>query len=306
MTLSTAAKPPLSPGPVLWAGLALEAGIRAYVRLTGRRAPIAAHQWLAGPVGLPGRGGQSYYDDHAAAAQLRLVWNDPSAGLLPDFLALAGPDFDPLAIDPRVRAFYEHTAAYNLDAWSRWSWPFGALAWILIALVSRRVDQMNLPLSPLDTSAGMTSEVIKLETADGSPAAYRGWFRRLRESGRSIYAGFYTIAIPPRFGAPCVKVVFPLPYGSATVLLRPEAKRDGSLLLVSRGLRFGDPGFYRVLQQDETTLVARHVPAMHETIHVYIDTAGEMRTDHVFSFWSIPMLQLRYKITPKALVEPSA
>ena len=48
----------------------------------------------------------------------------------------------------------------------------------------------------------------------------------------------------PRATGPCVKTVFPLPNGNAIVILRPEAQADGSLVLLSDGHRFGDPGFY--------------------------------------------------------------
>jgi len=42
-----------------------------------------------------------------------------------------------------------------------------------------------------------------------------------------------------------VKVVFPMPAGNATVILRPSLERGGGLRLSSRGARFGDAGFYR-------------------------------------------------------------
>jgi hypothetical protein len=286
-------------GPALWIGLTLEALIHSYVCLTGRRCVPAEQIWLSGPVGKPGRGGIGYYEDYAEGAGLSIVADDPTAGLLPSFERLRGPSFDPAAVDPRVIAFYEHTASYSLEAWSHWSWPFGAFAWILIAFVSRRMDQMNLPLSPLDTSQGMTSEVLKLVGPDGQAVPLAGWFRRMRGSGRAIYAGFYTVATPPAGEGPCVKVVFPVPRGSATVLLRPEAQPDGSLKLISQGKRFGHPGFYRLVETGANKLAVRHIPAMHEVIHVYVNDSGEMRTDHLFSFFNVPMLRLHYKISER-------
>ena len=41
-----------------------------------------------------------------------------------------------------------------------------------------------------------------------------------------------------------MKVVFPLPNGSAVVIMRPESNPDGSFTVRSAGGRFGDPGFY--------------------------------------------------------------
>jgi hypothetical protein len=43
-------------------------------------------------------------------------------------------------------------------------------------------------------------------------------------------------------------VIFPLPNGRAIVIVRPEIHNDGSLTVVSDGRRFGDPGFYLVVQ----------------------------------------------------------
>jgi hypothetical protein len=283
-------------GPALWIGLALEFCIHRYVCLTGRLISASDTPWLYGPIGTANRVGIGYYEHYAENAGLKIVADDPLAGLLPQFDRLAGPSFDPTRIDPRVKAFYEHTARYSLEAWSNWSWPFGGFAWILIAFISRRMDQMNLPISPLDTSRGMTSEVLKLVGPDGQVDPLAGWFRRMRGSGRAIYAGFYTVATPPKGNGPCVKVIFPVPRGSATVLLRPEAQADGSLKLISEGRRFGWPGFYRVVQTGDNRFRVRHVPAMHEVIHVYVNDNGEMRTDHLFSFFSVPMLRLHYKI----------
>jgi hypothetical protein len=39
-------------------------------------------------------------------------------------------------------------------------------------------------------------------------------------------------------------VTFPLPNGSANVIMRPASASDGSFTARSSGTRFGDPGFY--------------------------------------------------------------
>ena len=51
-----------------------------------------------------------------------------------------------------------------------------------------------------------------------------------------------------------MKVVFLLPGGSATVLLRPENRPDGSLALVSDRDGFGGAGYYRVHRAEEGTV----------------------------------------------------
>jgi hypothetical protein len=101
---------------------------------------------------------------------------------------------------------------------------------------------------------------------------------------------------PPGFSGPCVKVVFPLPNGSATVVLRPEARPDGSLLLHSSGRELGDPGFYFVVRDGDAQAWVRYVPTMRETIHAYVED-GELRTDHVFQIWGLRYLRLHYRLS---------
>ena len=280
-------------------GHGIERGIRSWVTILGKRVPLDGPDWLSGPVGTPGRIGPDFYEGYQHEAGLTAAVNAPGTGLLADFGALAGPTFDPARVHPRVREFYERTVEFKLEAWSQWSplaYPF---ACVLMETVSRRIDQLNLPVQPLDTSRGMTSDVIQLIDPQTYAPRHALWLRRIAATGDVIYAGFYGITTPPLASGPCVKVVFPLPHGSATVILWPEAREDGSLVLHSNGKGFGDAGFYRVLQTGETERRVRCIRAMKETIHVYVDVEGTLRTDHTFRFFRYPMLRLHYKITPK-------
>ena len=92
--------------------------------------------------------------------------------------------------------------------------------------------------------------------------------------------------------------------GNTTVVLEPIARFDGSLELSSSGRRFGDPGYYRVLQVDRATKKIRLIRALKESIHVYVDDQGALRTDHIFRFWNLEMLRLHYKISPAANFAP--
>ncbi len=215
-----------------------------------------------------------------------------------DFNSLKGLSFDPQMVRDEVREFYERTSDFTLDAWASWSRTFRPLARILVGLVSRRVDQLNLPVSPLDTAAGMRSDVIPLVDANGDMQA-AGWLRRLAADGTVVYAGVYQDMQPPGHDSPCVKTVFPLPRGNVIAVLRPEAGADGSLRLASKGRRFGDPGMYRSLVSGDGTRRIRYIRAMHECIHVYVDDAGTLRTDHDFRFFRHVMLRIHYRITPK-------
>ena len=291
-------------------GDALQFGIQQGVRWTGRTLRPADAPWLIGPTGPIGasRIGAGVYE--ACAAELGLeVLAGPDArqeaerrgraapGLLPDFGALRGPGFDPDAVDPEIRRFYEETAAYGLDAWAAWTGPLRPFAQTLIYLVSRNIEQLNLPRSPLETSRGMTNEVVLLRDPRSGELAYGGWLRAAAATDRVIYAGFYTTCRPPLAAGPCVKVVFPLPSGSATFILRPERAADGSFLLLSDGRRFGEPGAYRIHRTGPATFRVRLVPVK-ERIHVYRDPRDPaiLRTDHHFRFGRFRWLTLHYKI----------
>jgi hypothetical protein len=277
-------------------GNSIEWVFRTWVRSFGRKVADGDLFWLEGPTGTPKRIGSDFFEVLNRDKGLETRKNEPNSGLMKEFDSLRSESFDTAEVDLRVKDFYERTVNYRLDVWSQWHWAFRPLAWVLVSFVSRRIEQLNLPVSPLDTSRGMTSDIIQLIDRKSGENVYTCWLRKVASTGDVIYAGFYSTCRPPNYPGECVKVVFPLPKGSATVVLKPIAREDGSLELSSSGSRFGDPGYYRVLQADETTRKIRYIRAMKETIHVYVDDQGALRTDHVFKFWRVNMLKLHYKI----------
>jgi hypothetical protein len=252
-----------------------------------------------GPLGPPGEIGDGTYRFVAEREGLTIDHDAQDAGLIPDFAALAGPAFDIGRVDPAVRRFYEKTSCFDLDVWSETRFPGRLFLWLIVSTVSRHMNQLNFPVFGLETSLGMTSEILPLRDTSGR-AVYTGWRRRLSGSGLIIYSGFYTSVQPPGWPATCVKVVFPLPQGSATVILRPEFDAQGRFRLVSKGRRFGDPGFYRLLDIDDEHLKVRYMRTLHEEFDVYTDDAGSLRCDHIVRFLGITMLRLHYRIRPKA------
>jgi hypothetical protein len=78
--------------------------------------------------------------------------------------------------------------------------------------------------------------------------------------------------------------------------LRPENRPDGSFALVSAGDGFGDAGYYRVHRGPDDTLRAKYVP-IKEEIHVFVDCAGTLRTNHTLALWRARFLTLYYEIS---------
>jgi hypothetical protein len=275
-------------------GAVTAAGIRTWVRLTGRRVAKREATWLDCPMGPRGRIGGEFYTQLAVSQRLTI---HPAAGhgLLPDFAALWGAGFDPDRVCPEVRDFYERTSGYQLEAWSEAPVFTRFFLWALTKFVSRRMDQLNFPVSSLELAGGMTSEVLPMFSESGE-RVYTGWFRRLASDGRVIYTGLYSTCRPGTHPDPCVKVSFPLPLGSATVFLRPEAQPDGSFKLISSGSRFGDPGFYRMVEAGPDYWRVRYIRGLREFFHVYLDKQGVLRTAHVVRFLGLTVLRLHYKL----------
>lgn len=271
--------------------------IYGLLRVFGRVVHESSTPWLLGPVGSDYIGDKPY-EEVAAREKLELVRRASSGGLIPDFRALGGPGFAIDRLRPEVRHFYEHTATYRMDMWSGTSFPGNIGLWLLVTTISRKVNQLNFPLSALDAAKGMDSEIVLLRQPDGA-VRYAGWYRRLVDTGRTIYTGFYMTASVPHCDTPCVKVVFPMPNGNATVILRPSVDDNGFLRMSSQGRRFGDAGFYRLQRISGDRLRVWRVTTLHEHFHVYLDEAGVLRCDHSVRFLGLPILHLHYRIERK-------
>ena len=273
----------------------LEEGIQLWVRFTGKRVRLSDAPWLAAPLGEPERIGTGIYERIAQAQELQIRM-PPDAGLIPDFGTLRGPSFNPDAIRDEIRHFYEHAAQYHLEVWSEASLTGRFFLWLLVEFISRRMDQMNFPISSLEVARGMTSQVIQLVDPTSGRIVDTGWLRRLKSSGRVIYAGLYSVAQLPGEKNPCVKVTFPC-RGSANVYLRPVQHADGSFGLDSSGSAWGRSGFYRMVRSGNEQRRVRYVKTLHELFHVYVDDEEVLRVDHTISFLGLTILRLHYKMS---------
>jgi hypothetical protein len=279
--------------------LLLETGIELWVRGTGKRIRKTDAPWLAAPLGEAGRIGTGIYERIAQAESLR-IQIPPDAGEISDFRELRGPSFNPDAVRREIRDFYEHTAQYHLEVWSEVSLIGRFFLWLLVEFISRRMEQLNFPISSLEVAKGMTSQIVQLVEPATGHVVYTGWLRRLKSSGHIIYAGLYSTATVPGEQTPCVKVTFPC-RGSANVYLRPVNHPDGAFGLDSSGSSFGHSGFYRMVHSGTDHWRVRYIKTLHELFHVYLDEEGILRTDHTVSFLGLTILRLHYKMLPRTL-----
>jgi hypothetical protein len=273
-----------------------------WVRQTGRLVDLNEEPWLRGPVGEADDAiGPEFLSRLATKENQTVRVNHAGAGLTPDFGDLRAGTFDPARVDPRIREFYERTVEYRLDLWSYWCRCYRPFGWMMNAFFSRRLQQLNLPISPMEPSRGITSDIVQLCDRQTGEVRTTGWLRRFNVTGDAIYVGLYSTGQPPNALGPCVQVVFPLPGGSANVYLRPVVSEDGSLHLLSQGEKFGDPGFYLTSRRDDDHAWVQYIHAMKESIHVYVDNRGDLRTDHIFRLWGMWFLKLHYAITRRRL-----
>ena len=276
---------------VAWVGAQI---IYSLIALFGRRTDFDENPWLAAPLGGDYIGDRPY-DEVAEAENLELVRDSSHGGLIPDLDQLGSPDFDPAAVHPAIRDFYEQTAQHRIDVWPHTYFPANLALWLLVTTISRKVNQLNFPTNALDMAMGMTSEIVLLRRPDSS-VKYTGWFRKFSSDDRVLYTGFYMVGHLPSGNTPVVKAVFPMPDGNATVVLRPRASEDGSFLLESDGRRFGDVGFYRIQQHRGRPMRIWRIHSLRESFRVFVDHEGVVRCDHDVRFLGFRVLRLHYRI----------
>lgn len=264
-----------------------------WVRISGRKLNLVDEPWLDGPTGNSRQIGRDFFVEYAKDHSLEIS-EDGTRGLIQSFqeLSLDGPG----EVATPVRDFYEQTSEYELDAWSEWHGLFRSFGRALALMFSRRLQQLNVPLSSLDSSKGMTSAVLQLRDSISGRVVQTAWVRELHATSRVLYAGSYSVCRVPGYPKPCVRVVFPLPNGNAIVLMKPAAHMDGSFSVTSAGDKFGDPGFYFVVHAQRGVAWARYVRGMKETIRVYAAEHDTVRADHVLWLWGIPFLRLHYRM----------
>ena len=230
----------------------------------------------------------------------RYVADAPDAGIVASLDELAGPEFDPSKVDPRVREFYEHTTRFRLDIvpeWRLWIRP-GYL--LYRNLVARPLGQANVPMNQRETQRGIRSRIDTITLPDDDAVAVRGWIRSFTDTDEPIYVGIYTTY--RHDGRGYVSVGFPVPQGSFTATLLPRDRPGGGLLLTSSS-DLEHPGHYLAyVEPASRDLTALAVHGFAEQLDVYTD-GDELRAEHAFWVFGFPFLVLHYRISRKPAAE---
>lgn len=268
-----------------------------WVKITGKRFSPEQDSWLVGPIGDTDIIGDKFFRELARRENLEIEEGKINAGLLDSFESLEMTHKEQKLIHPKVVRFYERTSNYSFEIWSEWCGFFRPFGWLLSIIFSRRLQQLNLPLSSLHSAKGIKSSIFKLIDNRTNKSKWTVWYRILRATNHVIYSGVYTVCSIPNQPGKFLKVVFPLPNGNATVIMRREVLPNGALKLSSDGKKHGDNGFYFTLTDHKGKNWVRFVSSMHEWIIVYEDEEGVLRADHDLHFYGLPFLKLHYKMT---------
>ena len=268
----------------------------AQVSLLAERVPAADLPFVVPREARTAYVGTSYVRDLAATLGGRYQPDAPDVGIVGSLDELAGPDFDPAAIDARVREFYEHTTRFRLDIvpqWRMWVRP-GYL--LYRTFVARPLGQANVPMNQRETLRGIRSRIDTITLPDSDEIAVRGWIRSFADTDEPIYVGVYTTY--RHDGRGYVSVGFPVPHGSFTATLLPRRRSGGGLVLTSRS-DLGHPGHYLSYIDPETRdLTALAVHGFAEQLDVYV-ADGELRAEHAFWVFGFPFLVLHYRMSRK-------
>jgi hypothetical protein len=247
--------------------------------------------------------GTGYVRELAGVLGGRYVADTPDTGIVASVDELAGPEFDPAGLDPRVREFYEHTTRFSLDIvpeWRLWVRP-GYLLYRTV--VARPLGQANVPMNQRETQRGIRSRIDTITLPGSGQVAVRGWIRSFTDTDEPIYVGIYTTY--RHRGRGYVSVGFPLPQASFTATLLPRARPGGGLVLTSRS-EDDQPGHYLAYIDPATrelTVLAVHGFA--ERLDVYTRD-GELRAEHAFSVFGLPFLVLHYRMHRKPAHSPAS
>ena len=244
--------------------------------------------WLSGPVGEIGESPDEFIGRMARETNLMVRRNPPGSGLI--------ESFDPwgIHVNPSVAGFYRRTSEYEFKVRSAWKPVFGSLGYLVALFFSRRVQQLNLPRSTNGGEIAFRSDIIKLVAGDGTDV-HTIWHRSLKGTGEIVFYGIYGVARIPS-GELCVKAVFPLPRGNATVIFRVRSDPQGNLELVSFGRCHGDPGFYFLVEDRRGCLWRHYLPSLKETIRVRETGNGALEAEHSMTLWSFAVYKMSYRI----------
>lgn len=265
-----------------------------WVLLFGKKVATPSAAWLLGPFGEVNGIGRQFIDQLAQKEKLYVEESRDVKGLLRSIKQLNLPAVELKKLDPLVIDFYENTSRYKLQLSVNWNPFFKPFGFLLRLVFSRRIKQLNIPLRAKESAAQLKSTVIHLKDQQTHQVKRTVWFRSNQVTDEVVYAGVYeTCHLPSE--KTCIKAIFPLPNGSATVILKPSVGQRGELILDSSGRRFGDSGFYFLLRDASGQFWAKFIRSFRDKLVVEAQN-GQITATQTLSLWHIRVLTFVYQM----------
>lgn len=265
-----------------------------WVIVFGEKIDKTNHKWLLGPFGGTNGIGQKFINQLAEKEHLVIDNQKINKGLIEsiDQLNLSTKELSALSQD--VIDFYQNTSNYDLRLKSKWNPLFKGFGILVRIIFSKRIEQLNVPIQKVEDSSGLTSEIIQLLDSKTNEVKRTIWLRAFKSTGQVVYSGVYeTCTIPS--GKTCIKAIFPLPNGNATVILTPNIGKDGELILNSAGQKIGDSGFYFLLKDSKGQLWTKFIKSFKDKL-VVTSVNDRITATQTLTLWNLSVLNFEYEI----------
>ena len=260
----------------------------------GKRIEPETVPWLMGPFGKPGTIADDFVIKIAEDEGLIIERNTTSHGLISSIKELKLSDAESARLSQNVIDFYEKTGLYKLKFSVKWNPLFKIFGKLVKYLFSNRIEQLNIPTNNVENSKQVNSEIITLSDPKSREVKYTVWYRTFKSTGQVLYSGVYTTCILPS-GKVCIKAVFPLPNGNATVIMSPSVGLNGELRLDSSGKKFGDPEFYFLLNDSKEYFWSQYISSFRDQLYVCCHE-GNIIAEQTLTLWHWRVLRFIYEI----------
>ena len=251
-------------------------------------------KWLLGPFGQTDGIGEKFIQQLAEKENLIIDKSNPKKGLLQSINQLNLAEEELINLSKEVIDFYENTGNYNLDLNVKWNPYFRMFGGLLKILFSNRIEQLNIPMDNRENSKKLKSEIIQLIDEKSQTVKRIVWLRTFIVSKQVVYSGVYETCIIPS-GQTCIKAIFPLPNGSATVILLPSVGKNGELILTSSGKKMGDSGFYFLLEDSLKDIWAKFIKSFKDELVVRLKNE-KITAKQTLTLWNLKVLTFTYNI----------
>lgn len=268
-----------------------------WVIFRGRKINPTEFPWLIGPFGNLSFIGENFVNEFAAREKLTIHRDAQAGGLIPSISSLNLSETERSKLSSQVIHFYENTARYDLCFSVKWNPLFKIFGVLISRLFSNRLGQLNIPTENSKSFHALKSELITLADPANNEVKYTFWLRSVKSSGQPLYSGVYGIGTLPS-GKTCIKAVFPLPNGNATVIMTPNVDANGELILESSGKKFGDAGFYFLLKDSRGAYWTQYIKSFRDRL-IISSINGSLSAEQVLTLWHKEILRFKYKIEEK-------